>query len=208
MAECFFSRRNKVCKIIAVCNDKKLVFVYKKFLNGNPEKEYRNIEILSGINIPAVLARSEKALCSEYIEGQTLLQALETSEKQNHTFDRYIFLWIEFMQRFYKTMPGYIYKDINFRNFIVKDNCIYGVDLEEIQKGLPKTDIGRAVAFLLSYDPSFTEYKKQTAQTFISACSAAFCICPDDIRSEMHKELHSMQKRRGITVKADLLEGL
>ncbi len=213
-AERFSSRRNEVSKIVAMRRDEKskndnsqkIIFVYKRFLNGGAEEEYRNLKLLSGINVPTVLARSEKALCLDYIEGPTFLQMLETCEKQNAPFDRYIHLWIEFMQRFYRTVPGYIYNDINFRNFIIANKgeyigeTVYGVDLEEIRRGRPETDIGRAAAFLLSYDPAFTEYKKQTANTFISACSDAFCIRRDDVRDEMNKEFDSMQKRRGVMI--------
>ncbi len=225
-AERFSSRRNEVSKIVAIRRDEKrkndnsetLIFVYKRFLNGGAEEECRNLKLLSGINVPNVLACSEKALCLEYIPGPTFLQMLEKCEKQNTPFDRYIHLWIEFMQHFYRTVPGYIYNDINFCNFIITGKAwdkgeyigesVYGVDLEEIRRGRAETDIGRAAAFLLSYDPAFTEYKKQTANTFISACSDAFCIRRDDVRDEMYKEFDSMQKRRGITIKYDLVEGL
>lgn len=197
VAERFFSRRNEVYKIHALKGGQPFDFVCKKYIHGDIETESRHLRKLSNLNVPFLLAQSDNTLCLEYIEGPTMLQALEACEARKKSFESHIFAWIGFMQSFYKEMPAYIYGDINLRNFIIRPEGIFAVDLEEVKTGKKQTDFGRAAAFMVTYDPAFTDYKKETARIFLSACAKSFGIQEQDIEIEMQKELNSMEKRRG-----------
>lgn len=195
--ERFFSRRNEVYKIEALCSDnRKIIFVYKCFLNGALEREYENLNKLSGIRVPKVIARSKNALCLEYLNGRTLLEALELLESRDMPFDVCIHSLVDFMECFYKTLPGYIYEDINFRNFISKPDGVYGIDLEEAGPGKKERDVGRMAAFMLTYEPAHTVYKKIAAQMLIKEFVSRFGIREDLVDREIEKEFARMKERR------------
>ena len=189
------SRRNEVVKISA--SDGRIDFVRKRYLYGNAEKEYNMLKALEGYRVPRVLYRADGELYLEYISGRTLLEALESSEKEGKPFDDEIRLLVEFLKEFYSRMPGMRYGDVNLRNFILNEALIYGVDLEEVTWGEAETDIGRAAAFLITYRPGFTNYKFNCMCLLINYAEERLGIKPRRIIDEMLAELREMEKRRG-----------
>jgi len=195
--ERFFSRRNDVCKLHARRMDGGDFFiVLKKFTCGNIQDEFMVINALQGIRVPKILAKSGNTFCLEYINGPTLLSAFEASEAKCEPCNELLKKFVDFLKSFYDSMPGSIYGDVNFRNFIVGDGGIYGVDLENVHSGLKETDIGKAAAFLLTYNPAFTDYKKDMAEILIQYSAAQMNLDISSIMDAAEKEFQNIQLRR------------
>ncbi len=193
----FCSRRNEVYRIHASRDDGSVLdFVYKVYIAGHIETEYHYLHQTQGVGTPKVLAKGKNALCLECIDGQLLIERLEEAEKTNEPFYPYLDMLIDFLARFYEALPGYVYGDINLRNFIIAQDGLYGIDLEETKHGNIAADIGRTAAYLLTYDPANTPYKKDIADYFINAGADRFSISKSEIMDNMRMELDYMRVRR------------
>ncbi len=198
VAEKYFSRRNAVYRIAAEFSDGTTgELVYKVYLAGEPEKEYAMLCNLKGCCVPKVLAKTENALCLEYIQGKTLLECLETAEHEGRLPYIYIDALIDFLEKFYTAMPGYSYNDINFRNFIFSKGRIWGVDLEESDIGNAAEDIGWAAALLCTYRPVGTEFKRTAEKYLIAQGSERFGITPEQVMQEKARADAAIKIRRG-----------
>ncbi len=193
----FYSRRNEVHHIRARRDDGSCFdFVFKRYVTGDVGTEYNCLCLLKGIHIPSVLAKGESALALEYIKGPLLLEKLEETEKAGEPFCFYVDMLIDYLERFYRALPGYIYGDINLRNFIIAQDGLYGVDLEMVSKGQIAVDIGKAAAYLLTYSPAYTPYKKAIADYFMNRSAGRFALSLSDVTDNMNTELDSMRIRR------------
>lgn len=193
----FCSRRNQVYRIQARLSDSSsLDFVYKVYVSGDIEKEYDFLNRLKGHNVPAVLAKGKKALCLSYVGGQLLIEKLEETERDDEPFTPFLDKLIDFLARFYEALPGFVYGDINLRNFIIAHEDLYGIDLEQAREGSIASDIGRTAAYLLMYDPACTPYKKSITDYFIDTGVKRFSISKEDVLNCMNRELDTMQARR------------
>jgi thiamine kinase-like enzyme len=88
--------------------------------------------------------------------------------------------------------------DVNFKNFIITDTKIYGIDFEQSQAGSIAEDAGKLSAFALTYNPSMTEWKIKFRNIFIDILSKELNIEKEKIITEEKKELKAIEKRRGI----------
>lgn len=193
----FHSRRNKVCLIRGKSNVATgIEFVYKQYIAGNISREYEYLHRLNGLHVPCVLTRGETALALNYIEGQTLLERLEYAESHDERFEKYIDAFVDFLTSFYTALPGYLYGDVNLRNFIVTNKGVSGVDLEETEQGEAYTDIGRAAAYILTYCPSYTDYKKKLTEYIIETGSGRFGFKKVFAWEAMEAEIKAMYVRR------------
>jgi hypothetical protein len=193
----FFSRCNSVSLIRARRDDgSDIEFVYKHYSAGDAWKEYAYLYLLAGMRVPGILARGNKALCLEYIKGDTLLERLEKCEKRGVPFDSHIVRLLDFLERFYTALPGHIYGDVNLRNFICARNALHGVDVEEARPGDKCADIGKAAALILNYEPAGTEYKKETARYLIESAAERLGLDIKHIEAVKEKELTAMNVRR------------
>ena len=200
----FFSRRNAVYHMCAQQrNGTASEFVYKQYISGSIKNEYETLIKMQGKSVPQVLAKDEKSLCLEYLRGETLLECLEKTELSEQTFEAYIDGLLSFLEKFYTTVPGLIYGDVNLRNFIMTPGGLCGVDMEESCPGSIAADIGRAAAFILRYRPEGTQYKIKTAEYLTRRSSVFFGIPVQEIEHEKQAELAAMQKRRQHTGEAN-----
>ncbi len=204
------SRKNNVYLVYLSNKDRTIKAIYKKFNHlMSRNKEYKILKDLQQkrLNVPKIYFTDEDVIIKEYIDGVTLLHMINTLEnKQKKEFDlirnRYILTKItSWMNEFYMainqiTGSDIIIEDINFRNFIMKDNIIYGVDFEDCHKGYRERDGGRFCAFLLTYKPAYTKWK-------ISITKLLFKILLDKYKynrklliNEFNKELIEIEKRR------------
>jgi hypothetical protein len=193
----FYSRRNEVFLINARQKDgSHSDFVYKSYLTGDIERECHHLRQLQGMSIPKILAKGTNALSLEYIHGHLLLEKLEETENASEPFLPYLIALIDFFEHFYDALPGHVYGDINLRNFILAEDGLYGIDLEETRRGKIAVDIGKTAAYLLTYDPANTPYKKEIADFFIGHSAERFSISKQDIIDNMTMELDYMKIRR------------
>ena len=70
------------------------------------------------------------------------------------------------------------------------------MDLENVHSGLKETDIGKAAAFLLTYNPAFTDYKKDMAEILIQYSAAQMNLDISSIMDAAEKEFQNIQLRR------------
>ena len=205
----FCSRRNAVYHINAHREDGQTFdFVYKAYLYGDMQNEAESLRRMQGQNVPAVIAQGDQALCLEYIKGPLLLECLEQSEAQGQPFDKYVDCLLSFLQRFYVIMPGIAYGDTNLRNFICAAHGLCGIDMEEVRHGDKAADIGKAAAYILTYDPTHTSCKQQAAHYLIQNGAARFGISAKHIEEQMHRELEAMHVRRALKNARHMHDGI
>ncbi|MGB7606516.1 MAG: RIO1 family regulatory kinase/ATPase [Lutisporaceae bacterium] len=203
----FISRRNRVLL------DRGLVI--KKYPSeGIAAFEERTLNKLYvfGLKVPKVISSGSMEIQMEYIEGQTLLEKLELMEKENaglelqHTLSEMLADWfLKYYQAVDFNHTSILRGDVNCRNFIVNDLGIWGVDFEEEVTGEREKDIGRLIAYIFTYEPSFTIWKFE----FCHLLEAVMCQKLSLNRIKLHKyqyiEYEEMSKRRlGFKVPEDL----
>ena len=72
------------------------------------------------------------------------------------------------------------------------------VDFEDCKVGEIEEDIGKFIAFFLTYDPSFTSWKRSVAESMKSLCRDTMDVDIPRISLEIEKELGRMALRRNI----------
>ncbi len=98
---------------------------------------------------PKIIEMGEDYIIYEYIEGDLLKDKFAFYTMSDNT-DGLIRLANElsvFLQIFYSLAEGYIVKDVNFDNFIIKDGRCYGIDYDSACEGMQYTDVAGVVAY-------------------------------------------------------------
>ncbi|MCL2654456.1 MAG: phosphotransferase [Coriobacteriia bacterium] len=143
--------------------------VMKRF--ASPEAAEKERELLrqaaaAGLPVPRVLPEGFLS----YVEAPTLLDLLEDAEariaRQTSTVADELpalrqayeatFCWLRGWHR----ATGLIAADVNARNYLYDGTVLTGLDLEDARPGKPEEDIGRALAFMLRYDPAESPLKQ------------------------------------------------
>lgn len=197
------SKRNQVHRIIKD-NER---YIVKEF--SNVEDFKREIEIIKVLkyndcNVPNILDIQDNMLLLEDLGDNTLLNWYEEKEKANSLdYVDILTKLIKWMDVFYRTTANqysvsHILNDVNFRNFIIKDNEIYGIDFEQSVHGRVETDAGKLIAFALTYDPVMTKWKIGFSNLLLDTLSEGLGIEQEQIVQECNKELILIKKRRGI----------
>lgn len=197
----FLSKKNNV---LQVEKDGQTI-VLKQYRDiSNAKREYEILQYLSNndIQIPTVISNNSEGLYMEYVEGITLLDYYMKLE--NDCLDDYLSVLVslsKYHKKLYSVLDKYktntILGDMNFRNYIIKDNQIFRIDFEECKEGSLESDIGKMAAFALTYNPSFTPWKQKFTSSLIHVFSEELRISKNNIAQEMEKELEEMKVRRG-----------
>lgn len=212
----FISKRNEVYLIdLNITNEETSTYVLKKFIidKESKSKEAFLLKTLkqNGLNVPGIYFEGTDYLVLEYIKGYTLLEKLTSLEREQRTDIYYkenyrllhdLFKWLQMLYKVTdKTLgKGYILGDINFRNFIVNDK-IYGIDLEDCShRGYKEMDGGKFCAYLLTYRPSFTDWKIELTKLAIEMMTKEFNYTLYLIKKNMDEELKKIEARRNIKV--------
>lgn len=206
----FKSKKNKVELIHNLKTGDK--FVRKMFLSGysRKTKEVFLLKLLKeqGLHVPRLIYEGTGDINLEYISQVTLLDyfiSVENKSLCNNRDERilqvfrHVFMWLEdFYKMTYEAMGnGYIVNDINFRNFLLRDDMqIYGIDFEDSIIGRKEVDGGKFCAFLLTYDPIFTKWKIHITQKLIKILINEFKYEREMIIHEIESELERINKRR------------
>jgi len=150
------SRRNRVW---VVETDVRPVVV-KKSLSGRCGNEFEVIIQAkgAGLNVPYPLFMEGDYLVSEYVQGETCDTLI------NHMFSNRA---AEGMGEWLASFHGLlghgptrkVMKDAVLTNFILSDEKIFGVDLEDAGPGDPLDDVGQLCAAILGSEPYFTPIK-------------------------------------------------
>ncbi|MCG9480050.1 MAG: hypothetical protein K9H14_07580 [Actinomycetia bacterium] len=97
---------------------------------------------------------------------------------------------------YYVTGKSYILGDIKFRNFFLGRDGTYRVDLEDCRQGRVEEDLGRFIAFFLTYQPVYTEWKQSQCRMIKQYCIENLDVDMGLVESETERELIQMKKRR------------
>lgn len=176
------------------------------------EKEVSILRELQEKKIPApkLFYTGKKHIILEYLKGQLFLNFFENLEMAassgKESWDascRAAFFLAHWFKRFYKTAENHfgqtvILYDVNLRNFILKDDMVYGFDFEDCRPGKKETDTGRLCAYFLTYAPAFTPWKKELAQEIFQIFTRHLGLNRLMVNEEMSKELKAISRRRRI----------
>lgn len=195
----FKSKKNEV--YIAEKSGKKYVIkLHKDDRAAEYEKEFLTKLKAAGVNVPSIVKQTGEALVLEYIEGQPLNEVLEEEEDHGGDFEPILNAMIDWLSDYYRNVDFVSsVGDINLRNFILTGNGqIYGVDFEsgEGYNSNPEEDTGRICAFMESYDPSFTSWKKNAKDHFITSMIRECDLDAELIDKAYLAEMENIKKRR------------
>ena len=125
-----------------------------------------NSNLNSGLNSDANSIKQKDCIIKmQYIPGTTipdLLEHIENDYIENQlqkVADAIVYWLMDFYQAVKTKETGEIRGDVNGRNFIFDGEFIWGIDFEEKTNGEIEQDIGRLIAFILTYDPPGTPTK-------------------------------------------------
>jgi|GEM_PF-578803 len=204
----YFSRLNSVF-LIESLNEKREKLILKDFENNSE----RTIAELNGMKIfenfsPKVYFSDHRYLVHEYIPGNTLLSSYEEAEKKLTNGNIHINSLVEFLNTAYESAPGYILGDINFNNFIIRESKpqnsgtlpISFIDYENVKPGEIEEDLGRIIAFALTYDPVFTDWKFGFVAEFIERAVKLLKADKAKMLFYAEKEFEAMNVRRRLEI--------
>ena len=217
-----YSKKNRVNKVeIAFSNSSKKTYVLKEYIGsdrisrGDNESFFYDILKGSDLNTPAIFYRKEALLVMEFLGDDTLLDYITAEEQESKRIsledcsdpeslkDRYSPLADAciYIHDFNKTLQkrygrSFVFNDMNLRNFLIPGNRMYRVDFEDCREGLIEEDIGKFVAFLLTYKPAFTYWKLCISECIKKYCTDILSLDKDRINLQMDKEFERMKKRR------------
>lgn len=195
------SKRNHVIRIY----DGDETFIRKEFkIMKRFSAEAGMLKVLNdeGIRVPKILEVGPDYLILEDLGDQTLLTWLEKAENENlDDYKGVIESLADFLKSFYRaserifgeTMLMY---DMNFRNFIVHEDVIYRVDLEQATKGVIESDIGKLLAFSTTYDPPGTEWKMIFRDRLLEGLTEELNLDRELVLMEEADEFRAMESRR------------
>ena len=195
--------------------------IYKEY--SCPNRMQKEVEMLSmlkenGLPVPEILVTGKDYIGLEYLEGDLLLDcycdlertddlSIEPLPESAYLFIHALCSWFKKFYQVTGDMTGkrIIMGDVNFRNFIVKD-VMYGIDFEECREGSIEEEIGSLCAFALTYDPSFTVWKK----TMVSELQRFFIdelgLDKELLKKEVENQLLFLARIRGRSSTGNLPE--
>ena len=184
--------------VIKVFNDK-----------ANLENELSIIETLrnGGLTVSTAKRVGNNILELEYMPGITALELFEGLEAENRGFtDVDCNLCNEFSEwlvSFYSLMDSKTNKticlnDMNLRNFIYQPEKerFVGIDFELCGENRREYDVGMLMAYILSYDPINTTYKRDMAKYMLESLVSKLDLERDVVLEQCRINLKKMQIRR------------
>jgi len=216
--EKLFSRKNDVYRIEVQSMTGVKNYVLKQYKGRDRFSRAKNelffYDLLGGdkLKVPGIYYSDREVMVMEYMGSRTLLDYIIQEEDFARDKDisgskdyfgqlkhlagaiRYIFGFNKRLKRM--TGKSYVLNDMNHRNFLIYGLEVCRVDLEECREGAVEEDIGKFIAFFLTYDPAFTEWKRSVAGSIKSFCRHRMDADISTIDREIKKELERMTVRR------------
>ena len=210
------SKKNNVVKYALEENGMTFHVVDKIFSdNERFQNELNIMGILSTkeINIPKMLdvEKQIKRIRYLYIDSMTMLEYLENNDSEE--FMAKIFELSKWLSKFYKILSESVGKsiimgDIHLRNFLISynDGEIFGLDFEECRDGKPESDVARLSVFILTYDPAYTDIRKNIVIHFIKSMQMHMKLDMHLLEMEMKRELIELGERRKCDTKSEIID--
>jgi len=138
----------------------------------------------------------------EYIKGDTLLSILESAEKDENLSDAVNIMidLIKWLNKFHgckiSNIKNPVVYDLNFNNFIIYKNKIFGLDFEDVREGKSFNDYIRLLSMYLMYNPMKSDFKKRVLDHLLVYLSTKFNISKSQILSLISLEEANIIDRR------------
>lgn len=199
----FISKKNNV---YLVNNGTKNII--KKTFNSKDnylkEKYYYNLLRNYSIKIPSVLAYNDESLIMiiEFLSENTVLDKLEILEKENNEYEalillKKIFAWINIFHSIPEISSNNLaFCDLSLRNFILKDDEVYGIDFESINIGSLLEDTAKLIAMYLNYEKKYSQFKNNAVSDFKKYLSVNYDFIDKELDSAVEYEVMVICKRR------------
>lgn len=203
-----YSKRNSVYRIY---NNSK-TYIVKKFSDIDYmlfEAEMLNVLLHSKASVPKIISVSNDEVMLEDLGDLTFLDWLEKEELNSSvTYHKMIIKLLGFLQKFYKVTneyygKQYIINDINLRNFLVNNNKVYGIDFELCSEGKIESDIGKMIAYIITYDPIATDWKYKFINDFVHIFLLNFNLNVVLLIKEIRLELNKIFDKRNLDINTD-----
>lgn len=205
----FKSKKNRVQLIEISAGQQVIRLIEKTFTEAVAlKKELSMLNLLHemAFSVPECLGQFDRVLLYEYLGGMTLCEKLEIAEvcepdlfsgpvNRDSEITALLKKTIDWLNRLHQK-TGLTFYDINLRNFIVRDNQVYAIDYEDFSKLKPAVDYGRLLAFILTYKPVFTEWKKALIRELEDYLNNEIKVNMDEVRHEKERELARIRERR------------
>lgn len=178
------------------------------------EKEISLLRMLhsTGLTVPELILVQDNLVFLNYVNGTLLLDYLEDCEKKltpvQEMLDVIVRLtsWLKNFYQFTKYHYGeaYSYGDLNARNFILTQEDIWGIDLEDASPlQSPEYDLAGLCANLLTYDPPFTPWKVTLTRMLYDQFSTIIPLDRERFLEIWGPLLKSLAERRRVQVPQD-----
>lgn len=150
--------------LVSIDNSKAVRKIYKDIDSMNVE--ISNIKMLSSGNVPVpnVLRIKENVAYIQMVEGITYVDIIDRIEQDtlsDSNIEKVAKELCEWLESFYKATEGCVRGDIDLNNFIFTTlgKCV-SIDFEkEFEKDKIEVDMGKILAYIATYNPSFTQGK-------------------------------------------------
>lgn len=147
-----------------------------------------------GLCVPRVLHHQPDIAFLEDFGDTTYVDVLDLF-KEEAAFHAPMRALMDFLFAYYGITHA-LRGDVNLRNFLYRDGACCGVDFEEPETNGPyESDMGRIIAFILTYAPAFNDRR-------VAAAHALWTICQDKgmdaalLWQHMQTEFTAMNDRR------------
>lgn len=208
----FNSKRNQVFLVEDRSHDKPRLVVEKHMVSTGKEKNILEQLLRHGVAVPKVLDSSANRLVLQYIPGPTLCDHLEELEDSGVPTSYALPLvkaWCSWLQSCYSALSqgwNVILGDVNLRNFLLFDNVVYGLDFECCSVGRVEEDLGKIIAFMLTYNPAFTAWKVELIQKSFPIFLVNLELDQFGCVQVIREELDAISKRRNISISASVID--
>ncbi len=154
-------------------------------------REVHTLEYLhqGGLAVPALLGVRKNELQLEYIQGPTYADLVDSMIPEQAEG---LATWLAEYHR----ITGLLRGDCNLRNFLWSKGGCVGVDFEdEVTLGEPERDMGKVIAYAVTYNPPFTTEKALCGRLLLLAFRATGGDL-EEIKNAYLDEILAMNQRR------------
>lgn len=170
--------------------------IVKKFTSvDRQQKELDIYKKLDGkLHAPHIISCYGNTVEIEYIDGDTLLDVFISYENEGKNASEIFLKLINWLKRF-NDVTGKRFYDVNLRNFIYYRGEVYGIDFEDAADGTYLEDIGKLFAYILTYNPMFTQYKFNLIKALFTEAGYS-----KEVFAQMEKELNLLEIQRNFKI--------
>ncbi len=192
---CLQSVRNEVCRILLPDGS-----VIRKRYSRNEGYLYEMRQLAKlkekRVNVPDILHHAQGIAFLEDLGDTTYVDVLCRIDMQDeNAVEKPANALMQFLFSYYAA-TGSLRGDVNLRNFLYTGGVCYGVDFEEPSAQGPwESDIGRLLAYVLTYDPAFDARFAAFAHSLWRQ-SLARGLCAESMWQHMTAEFEQMKSRR------------